>query len=174
MEFDYKQLTDGEILKLANEKEQLIEDARIALDLELKVRRLTMADAASFHAELKKDELEQRVGALSLLPFWGVGRLFFGMENDVADPASGSEEFDSTLWILGLLFPLIPIGTFRIRRKLQSRGLFWPWKNYSFTVLEQKKRDWWQIVYIWFMAVSCAALVITAMKLLLHVLLRVH
>lgn len=79
---------------------------------------------------------------------FGIGKWHFGKADLVFDPSTGTEQFRTTVFVLLLWFPLIPTGSYLIRKK---HGYF----SRKFVVLEKLPLDWGQVVRVWAVAV-CA------------------
>jgi predicted ferric reductase len=47
----------------------------------------------------------------------GIGTKHFGKANYEVDDENQDEEFDTTLWVVFLLLPVIPLKSYRIRQK---------------------------------------------------------
>jgi len=93
--------------------------------------------------------LARQVGSLFLASRFGVGKWHFGKADLVFDSDSGIERFRTTIFFVLFLFPLIPTGTFIIKKR---RGFF----SKGITVLEKLPLDYLQVLKVW--AVSICAL----------------
>jgi hypothetical protein len=142
MNFDleYQALSDDEVLRLAADRENLLEEARVALDSELRCRGLKAADVNQYQSDVERAEIQQETGNLPFLFHYGMGKRLFGKLNYIVDPQSKWEEFDAMLWIVVFWVPLVPVATFRIRRMKKFR-LLGPWTMGKFTVLSKRGRD---------------------------------
>lgn len=88
---EYQQLTDDELLHLAEDREQLTADALLALDGELYRRRLSVGDVDSYRTERAAAENTEKLkrAARFYVSRVGLGMKFLGKANRVRDP-SGS------------------------------------------------------------------------------------
>ncbi len=151
---EYQHLTEGELLRLAEEEEQLTDDARLALDEELCRRQLSSSDIDSYRIErkaaAKADKLKRAVR--SYIPDVGLGKKFLGKANRKRDPGGLFELYGATLWFVVLWFPVFPIATFTVRRDLER---WWGGISASDPIaLERHPRNWEQILLTWVKAAS--------------------
>jgi|GEM_PF-2401504 len=150
--YGYESLSDDQVLKLAGEKDQLLDEAQLALDKEIKRRNMTVAHIDEYKNALRLATLRQQIGKLYTIR--SIGKKFFGIDNYISDEQAQREEFDTTLWFLILWFPVIPVMTVRIRKEISPRSLFWAWKTYDFVALEKKSHNWFQICKTWSIALG--------------------
>jgi hypothetical protein len=144
----YRERTDEELLRLALVREQLTEEASVALTGELARRGVASEarlDAARKDEDERKAENERSLGTLGVFHLFGVGRIRLGNADRVYNPESGIERFRTTVFIVLFCFPLIPTGTYLVERK---RGYF----PDELTVLEKLHLDWEQVLKIWVVA----------------------
>jgi hypothetical protein len=80
---------------------------------------------------------------------FGIGKWCLGKADLVFDVNTGLEQFRTTVFILVFYFPLIPTGSYLIRKR---RGFF----SRKITVLRKLPLDWMQVLRVW--AVAGAAL----------------
>jgi hypothetical protein len=144
---NYEQLTLDELLNLAQDRNDLTDDARTALDLEIAKRKVTAEEMQSYaRASIADARVKERRTERTRFFYETRNKQFFGKKNRYVDPRHRIEEFDTTLWFV-LLIPLIPLASYRIRR-LFSR--WWmvcvPGKLH---ILETRPRDWQQIRLTW-------------------------
>lgn len=163
----YQTLDDDEILRLAADRKSLVEEARPALDFELLRRKLAQESMAQYQADINRAEVRQQLSNLNLLSY-GTGKRLFGKRAYTSDPASKFEEFDTTLGIVVLWIPLVPIATFRIRRVKGFRP-FGPWQSFPFTALSRSGRDWRMILSTWAWCLLSILLVRVALMLLMKI-----
>jgi hypothetical protein len=155
---DYRHLTDDELLHLAEQRNQLTDDAQLALNAELNSRKLSSADIDTYRtgreeAE-KADELRR---ARTTYYNRGWAKKFLGKANRRRDESGTFEEYESTLWFVVWLFPVFPIGTFTVRRDIKRRlGLEWKGPEVA---LERQPRNWEQILLTWVETVAVLLLV---------------
>jgi hypothetical protein len=144
---DYQRRTLDELLNLAQERGELTDEARFALDAELAERKVTTADIHSYaRATLAQKRAEERRNQRSRRFYETRYQQFFGKKNRYIDPRNRVEEFDTTLWfVLGL--PIIPLRSYRIRRTFRRWWTFCP--PTQLRILESRPRDWEQILLTW-------------------------
>ena len=165
---DYGHLTADELLHLAEEREQLTQEARLAIDAELNRRKLAPSDIDSYRVDReaadKADRLRRAVR--SYIPHVGLGKKFLGKTNRRRDASGSSEQYETTLWFVALWFPIFPIATFTVNRELER------WLGLtvasSEVAIERHPRNWEQILLTWIKA----ALVVLALRLAFLLLLR--
>ena len=144
---DYQHLTVDELLNLAQERGQLTDEARLALDAELAVRSVTTGDIHAYaQATIARKRIEERRNQRSKAFYETRYRQFFGKKNRRVDSRNRVEEFDTTLWlVIGL--PLVPLRSYRIRRMYRRWWTLCP--STQLRILESKPRDWEQILLTW-------------------------
>lgn len=165
---EYQRFTIDELLHLAEEREQLTDEARLALDGELSRRKLSSSDLGSYRLECeaadKADKL--RRAAPNYIHSVGLGKKFFGKTNRHRDAERLFEQYDTTLWFAVLWFPVFPIATYTVRCDLER------WMGMLIVSdpvpIERHPRNWEQILLIW---VKAAALLL-ALRLSFLLLLR--
>lgn len=159
----YEALSDDEILRVAADRKDLLEEARQALDHELLRRGLKEPDVSQYQAHVERAEIRE---ATSNLRLWrGTGKLFLGKGAYVSHPTANWEEFDTTLWAIVFGIPIYPVATFRIRRAMGLR-LFGPWQSYKFRVISRRGRDWRLIFTTWGQLGLALAVLALALKVL--------
>jgi hypothetical protein len=165
---EYQHLTEDELLRLAGEREQLTQEARLALDGEFKRRKLTPSDIDSYRLQREaadKAYLLKRA-APRFIPHVGMGKKFLGKANRRRDAGGLFEEYETTLWFVVLWFPIFPIATFTVKRDLER------WLGLtvasSEVAIERHPRNWEQILLTWVKA----AVVVFALRFTFLLLLR--
>jgi len=125
----YRRLSDDELEYLLEDFDNLLADAQSCLMAELRTRGQTDATIAATIDASKKHklplssmdgfdpDLTRKIG--SVTNFRGLGRIFYGKTNYIYNELFAFEEYDTTLWWIVQFIPLIPRGSFRIRRKRQ-------------------------------------------------------
>jgi hypothetical protein len=118
-ESTYSQMSDEEILRLACEESDFRDDARHALNGELKRRRLTEKDVSEYGqrlASIKPGAMatNQRYVARS---FMGFGTSIYGKRDFHSD---GS--YTTTKWITLLWIPVLPLASLRVGKKPDAAG----------------------------------------------------
>jgi hypothetical protein len=151
---EYHLLTDDELLHIAEDRDNLTDEARQALDAELSSRKLSSADIDTFRVgreEVEKADQVRRAKATYSLDN-GVVKKFLGKANRRRDPGGSFEEYESTLWFVVLWFPVFPIATFTVRREI-TRWLGIEWKGLE-VAKQRHPRNWEQILLTWIEAVA--------------------
>jgi hypothetical protein len=151
---DYQHLTRDELLRLALEKDQLTDEARLALDTEISSRGISPSDIASYQDESRAAQVEEDRDVRGVTTSSGnhIGKKFFGMKNRSHDARFRIEEYDTTLWFFVFWFPIFPMGSYRIRRLFHARWHLCT--SDEFHALKKfPERDWEQILVTWIKAV---------------------
>src|SRR5262249_10581732 len=105
---NYSQLSRDQLLRVAPHREELTEEACLALAAELSRRKISLHDIASFASEEDAAVLADEKFVREVL-FWGVGKKPSGRRNYVHDPRFRIEEFDRTLWFVLFFLPIFPL-----------------------------------------------------------------
>lgn len=144
---EYQHLTRDEPLNLAQEKEQLTDEARLALDSEISSRRIEPTEISGYAREsLARQRAAERPAQRLRISYEGRNKRFIGKRNRRLDPRLRVEEFETTLWFM-FLVPVFPIGSYRIRRRFRR---WWnPCRPWRLHILDVRSRDWEQIVSTW-------------------------
>ena len=164
----YKEKSDDELLRLALDPSDLTDEARLALSAELHTRGIdNQSQMAAFRLEEErsKEEQSKQVGHLGIYHRFGLGRLRFCKSDYKLDRESGLEQFVTTVFVVLLWLPLIPIGTYRIQRR---RAFF----STPITVLERLPLDWDQVLAVGVVTMGALLVVIWVFKLLPRILYR--
>jgi hypothetical protein len=154
---EYQYLTTDEVLRIASQKEQLTDEARMTLETELARRKLSDEEVQSYKVEyLAAERVEKARSANRIFgPSWsshrGIGFKFLGKSNGRRDPSGRFEEYESTQWFIIFSFPVFPVATFTVRRVL-SRRLGIVFKSEPHTI-QRHPRNWEQILATWIKAV---------------------
>jgi hypothetical protein len=126
----YRQMSDDELERILADTHDLIEDARISLLAEFRLRGRTEKEAALLAEAGRKRslpltetegvdlQLTAEVGNLSTHN--GTGRRFIGKRNRAYNETYDYEEFDSTLFWTFCYVPILSRGRFRLRRRIKS------------------------------------------------------
>ena len=165
---EYQHLTDDEILHLAENRDQLTEDARLVLDGELHRRKLSSSDIDSYRTERVAAEEAEKLKRLTRFYIHrvGLGKKFLGKTNRRRDPSGDFEHYDTTLWFVALWFPIFPIATYTIRRDLER---WWGGVSASDEIpLERHPRNWEQILLTWIKTVLLLFALIVFVPRILH------
>lgn len=100
---EYAGLSDGELLQLASERAALTDDAKAALDAEMRGRNLSVVDIKNHARFVKKIELRETRGR---------GRKLFGIR--VRVPQKSGVEIVVALFWIGIAISLILLGYFAL------------------------------------------------------------
>jgi len=165
---EYQHLTSDELLHLAEDREQLSDEARSALDAELGRRKLSPPDIESYR--LQRESVEQadhlKRAVRGYIPNVGLGKKFLGKANRHRDTSGLFEQYDATLWFVVLWFPVFPIATYTVRRDLER---WWGGVSTSDEIaIQRHPRNWEQVLLTWVKAAS----VLLALRLTFLLLLR--
>jgi hypothetical protein len=164
---DYQNLTDDEVLHLAEERKELTEEAMLALDGELRRRGLSSSDVQTYRAGRRAAEaadlLKPRRSSYSR--HRGMGMKFLGKANRQLDPSGKFERYDTTKWFVVYWFPIFPVASFTVCRDLKS------WWNFitppEEIPIERHARNWEQIFHTWIKAVAVVGVIGLAWRILL-------
>jgi hypothetical protein len=158
---EYENKSDQELLLLAVDPSQLTDNANQALSTELRKRGLAsqkINDFRQVESERKQKE-ENDIGRLWLNTRYGVGRQRFCKGDYSFDLASETEEFTTTVFILILFLPVIPVGTYRVKRNKQSFAK-------QLRGIQKLPLDWGQVMQVWLITMIVVLLIIVAIKFL--------
>lgn len=152
----YAQLNDDEILRIAADMEDLTPEAQVSLREELRHRQLTDGDIAETAERVEQWKREEKAATGIKQDVWRGALTYYGKRNVAQN--GDTEEFDSTLFLTPFYyFPLIPLGTYRRRRKLDG----------STEVMERLPMDWSQAGQVWLVGVAIVALIYFAVSFLI-------
>lgn len=146
---EYQHLTGDELLHLAEDREHLTDDARLALDAELSRRKLAPSDVDAYRTEREASEKAENLKRVArfYIHSVGLGKKFLGKSNHHRDPGGSFEHYDATLWFVVLWVPVFPIATYTVRRDLER---WWGGLSASDEIgLERHPRNWEQILLTW-------------------------
>lgn len=163
---EYEHMSDDEVLRIAGDRKDLLDDARTALESELRRRGLTAANISEYKADVERAEIRQEISDLPFLFRGGIGKRLFGKREHVVSPGGKTEEFDTTLWIVIFWLPVIPLCTLRVRRRINKWTDVNPYVAYRFTALHQKSLDWHMIFITWGWCVLTIGIVMSLLHLL--------
>lgn len=144
---DYQYLTRDELLNLAQQRDQLTDEARFELDSEIGKRKIAAIEISGYAREtLAQRDAAERRRKRSRTYYEGRNNRFIGKTNPKLDARLRVEEFDTTLWLV-ILISVFPLASYRIRRR--HRRWWNPFPSARLHVLETKPRDWEQILWTW-------------------------
>jgi hypothetical protein len=161
---EYETKSNEELLRLATDPSQLTDEANSALLAEMRKRGLDDSEQLNNFRQQEKErkqEEENSIGRLWISARTGIGRQRFCKANYQADPASGIEEFTTTVFILIFWLPLIPTGTFRVSRNKKS--LFNQVRG-----IEKLPLNWAQVMQVWFAMMLGILFLILILKFLAY------
>lgn len=148
----YRRLSDEELEHLLEDFDNLLEPAQSCLLAELRTRGQTEAAIAEISDAGRKHklpltsiggfdpDLTREIGGVRR--FHGIGRIFYGKSNYTYNELFAFEEFDTTLWWILFFIPIIPQGSFRIRRKRQRTDVPGAFSSQAFVVVRQVPFLW--------------------------------
>jgi len=144
---NYQHLTLDELLNLAQDRDELTDEARLQLEAELAARKVTGQEIESYARETAAQErVKQRRTERSSFLYETRNKQFLGKNNRYHDPRERIEEFDTTLWFT-VWIPIIPLGSYRIRRRFRK---WWnPCPIGKLHILGTRPLDWKQIFLTW-------------------------
>jgi len=155
----YQQMTDDELLRLSSDAGSLVLEAEMALSAELQRRHLDSQETrAQFQEEEKRHiaEVTFDVSSGSSIGLHYFKKRPYGKAN--RQRRGTEEEYDTTLFGVVFHFPLLPLGTFRVVRDLNSRQL---------RALEKKPLRWSQVWFTWFKAILVTVAIISLIAFLI-------
>jgi hypothetical protein len=136
---DYQQLSRDEVLRLVLEKDQLTDEATALRERQKEIERATPRQTY---------------------------KEFRGVRTIATNARFRIEECDTTLWIVGFWIPIVPLTSFRIRRKFRR----W-WSVYvsdQYRVIERRPLDWEQILLTWIKTAAVLLLIWITLPFLLE------
>lgn len=145
----YQHLTEDELLRVADEKDLLTDEARLALESELTRRNLSTSEVNAYKRQCDDDNEADKLrrARRQVVPNLGLGKKFLGKTNRRRDPSDLFELSESTLWFVVLWFPVYPFATYTVRRDLER------WLGMVFTsseiALDHHPRNWGMILLTW-------------------------
>jgi len=121
---EYAEMSNDEILRLAAAPQELVEGAKTALQAEMSRRGLNAADidTARLEEERRQEQVERESANRLLRLNWrGIGFQRFCKWDRIYDADSRIEEFTTTRFFILFQLPLVPVATYRARRR---KGIF--------------------------------------------------
>lgn len=128
----YQQMSDGELIQIASERDSLEADAATAIDAELSRRGFTVAAAKKEAMRAERKGTRRAIGNLGFSAR-GCGKHFFGASNYQLNAATSTEEFDSTLWLWILWLPIVPLASYHISRHERGKSMWWSFSKQPFS-----------------------------------------
>jgi hypothetical protein len=158
---EYRHRTDDELLRLLSDQQDLTAEARVALRSEMASRNLSDRDISEFLEEERQANLqEERDAEHGKLQRIKYRYLHYGKADREYDPATNLERYSTTFYNAILLFPLIPMGTYRVERRRSWLG--------RITILKKLPLDWEQVLKSWIVAAASLLILIWIWKLINH------
>jgi hypothetical protein len=160
----YSTKTDEELFRLAVSREELTEEACVALDRVMQERGLDKSERLEYvrqEEEERKQQLARNPGPLFRVRGGLIGRDRFGKANYSLDSATRMETFDTTVFILFFWLPLIPTASYRVTRRKE-------FLSDEFSVIERLPLQWEQVLTVWIVASSIVLALIWVWRLLLQ------
>ena len=160
----YEKMSDGELMRVAMDRDELMPEALAPLDAQLAARGLKQKDVSEFgeryRAEVAADQPPSGISWRN----WGshpFGTAFHG-KRDLKE-MQNREQYQATKWFTAFFIPLIPLGTFIVHRTTTTwLGLF-----DDVRTLRKVPLDWEQVFKTWAVAaVAVAAVYFLGYKLL--------
>ncbi|HEX4309843.1 MAG TPA: hypothetical protein VHZ25_07430 [Acidobacteriaceae bacterium] len=165
---EYGSRSDNDLLRLIRIEDQLTPESRAALHAELEQRGLR-ADRNHSTPENTDQALaaycRTQPGAMFFVPHMGIGRSYFWKSHSTVDRSTGMEVFEATVFLVLFWVPLIPLGTWRMRRKA---GVF-PARCEG---VDRLPLDWHQIRVVWSVAGAALFALFWGAKLLPYLMRR--
>jgi hypothetical protein len=156
---EYRLKSDDEIMRLVLDQNQLTDEARQMLHAEMASRNISDEEMQNYRDADRHDEQKERLREMRR-KINGRDRRWFGKWDREYDPETKMERFTTTVFIMIFILPLIPVGTFRIRKK---RSFF-----SSPVAIEQLALNWEQVLTVWVIAAAMLFVVILAVKMYVY------
>jgi hypothetical protein len=109
------------LLRLQLDSQHLTEEASVALTNQLLKRGISSGEPANAFRDQESERKEKQSrdpGNLFVALGFGVGRWHFGKADRIHSPDTRIERFRTTVFILLLWVPLIPTGSFPVKKKV--------------------------------------------------------
>jgi hypothetical protein len=164
----YEQMSDGALMRIAMERDELTPEAGAALEAQLAKRGLSEAEqrafAITYRAETAADEARNSTrpkgfgtGFDNWAPFSSgqnpFGKVFYG-KRDLKE-MNNRQQYQATRWLCIFWIPLVPLGSYLVHRTTSTwLGLF-----DNVRTIRKVPLDWEQVFKTW----AVAALVVAAL-----------
>lgn len=165
----YEQMSDGELLRVAADRETLIPEAAIAIDAELARRGFSVATAKQEARRAERKATRRAIGNLGFSPR-GYGKYFFGISNYHLDAASLTEEFDSTLWLWIMWLPIVPLASYHVQRHQRGKSVWWSFSKQPFSASNEAPPFFLHVILGWAFSFVTAVVADRILVLLLRAL----
>jgi hypothetical protein len=167
----YEQLSDGELLRLAAERETLTAEAVLAIDAELARRGFSVAAAKQQTRRAERKATRCAIGNLGFSAR-GWGKHFLGVSNYHLAANAVTEEFDSTLWLWVMWLPIVPLASYHIERHERGRSLWWSFSKQPFSASNEAPPFFLHVILGWAFSVIAAVAAFRILNLIF--LLALH
>jgi hypothetical protein len=140
----YTTMSDDQLLHLAQDTDSLVSEAKLALQAEMKNRRFGPAEIADYVREveaIRREEKQQRPLAQTLN---GFGTTLYG-ERDYEPTGS----YLTTLWIVCVWIPLVPLKSFRVRDDGPGDRTFLPGWSRKYVVIREERPNIRQVLSVY-------------------------
>jgi len=149
-------MSDGALMRVAMDRDELTPEALAALDAELAKRGLNEEQQPAFALTYRIEtdrEIQQQSRRRPMLPWTGSYFGYYGRRDLVK--MNNREQYQATRWFCVLWIPLIPLGTFIVHRTTTTwLGLF-----DDVRTIRRVPLDWEQVFKTW----AVTALVLAGM-----------
>ena len=156
----YYSKSDDELLLIYSEASELTPEAREVLKAEMNRRGLTQREAEGFRDHLEFERTNEAKAEENKRLTQG-GRRWFGKANAITMTATQRERFDTTFFITFLIFPMIPLGSYRI--EVLKKG----WRK-NVIILQKLPLNWEQVLRAWVFTGIVALAAIWSLKLWIY------
>ena len=166
----YEQMSDGELLRVAAERETLTPEAVVAIDAELTRRGFSVAGAKKETMRAERKGTRRAIGNLGFSAR-GYGKHFFGVSNYHLDATATTEEFDSTLWLWIMWLPIVPLASYHIERHERKKSLWWSLSKQPFSASNEAPPFFMHVILGWAFSFVAAVAVFRILEIVLKAFL---
>jgi len=142
----YEQMSDGALMRIAMERDELTPEALAALEAQLAKRGLgeeqQRAFALTYRIETDR-EIQQHSSGKRMLPWTGSYFGYYGKRDLVR--MQNREQFQTTMWFCILWIPLIPLGSCIVHRTTST----WLGLLDDVRKIRRVPLDWEQVFKTW-------------------------
>jgi hypothetical protein len=146
---NYEHLTDDELLRVAEDRNDLTDDARVVLDSELRRGNLSSVDVDSYKTGRVAEERAEQLRRVNrfYIARAGFGMKFLGKTDRRPDPNGKAEYYIATLWFVVFWFPVFPVACYTVHHRFER---WWGGDVASKEIaVERHPRNWQQILLTW-------------------------
>jgi|1185.fasta_scaffold250725_2 hypothetical protein len=147
---EYATKTDDDLLRLQLQSKDLTPEASAALTLELSKRAMDGKDqlrAFRDRGEPRKHQAKTTSPSI-FIGRYGIGHWYLGKADRTRDPATRTERFKTTVFVLLFWFPLFPTGTYLVERQGSS------FLSGQIRILQKLPLNWGQVLKVWALAAA--------------------